>query len=349
MERDAHYTLVGLFVVIMLAAGFLFMGLFTEREYGGQYRQYAVHFNHTIDGLVVGSEVRYMGVKVGEVTNISLLTPPQNGQRVMAILNVDAATPVDTATVATLRTQGLTGIAFLGLTQDANVTAPQALARHNNSLPVIPAQQSELSTVIERLPALEQKLDAVLTAAGEVLNESNREEFAALLGNLRTASDGAPALVAGLQRNSDQLGDVITHIDDALSAVEGLIAHIDLAVGDVSSTVKDVGKTVKRADGTIMRLETELRSSMQALRSTLSSIRQTSEKIGGLTGNVNRVVMTNESRVNELFGQGGSDLQQLLQEAKQTAQAVRALSDKLEQNPSQIIYQPAPQGVELPR
>ena len=71
MERDTHYLIVGLFVLLTLVGGFFFAGLFYDKPVLNTQR-YAIHFGYSVDGLMRGSEVRYMGLKVGEVAAIAL-------------------------------------------------------------------------------------------------------------------------------------------------------------------------------------------------------------------------------------------------------------------------------------
>ncbi len=69
MERDAHYFMVGLFVIAMAVAGFFFAGLFYDKPYV-ETLDYDIHFDTPVEGLEKGSEVRYMGIKMGEVTQV---------------------------------------------------------------------------------------------------------------------------------------------------------------------------------------------------------------------------------------------------------------------------------------
>lgn len=301
MERDAHYFVVGLFVIVMAVAGFLFAGLFYEHVPDAAVTQYDIHFDTSVEGLEKGSEVRYMGVKVGEVTRVFLL--PGTAARVGIRIRVDAQTPVTRITVATLRQQGLTGLPFINLAQDSALGKPEPLkALAGQELPVIYTKPSDLDALLYNLPKLEQNLNQLVTSANEVLNAENRAHFAGLLKNLDTASADVPQLLTSLKQTSQQLQTLIGHVDAALK-----------------------------------RTERGLAGNMQELQATLASIRTTSQRLDTLVRDIDRVVVDNTGNV-----------QGLLTESRKMAAAIRRLSDSLEQNPSQIIYPPAPQGTELP-
>ena len=311
MERDTHYFVVGLFVIATAIAGALFAGLFYDEPYVST-QAYEVHFDTPVLGLEAGSEVRYMGIKKGEVTRVFLL--PDDPAKVGVDIAVEKDTPVSTATMAILQMQGLTGVPFLNLVQDVKKPHEALVEPEGGGLPVIPTKPTPMDALVDSLPDLERGLSALISSATEVLNEENRQNFAALLANLKTTSEGFPVFIASLQQTNTQLQALI-----------------------------------KRVDSTLAQSGKGLDANMQELQKTLISIRSTSQRLDKLLKDVDRVVVNNEGKVNELIGEGGENLKQLLNESRKTAAAIRQLGDRLEQNPSQIIYQPAPQGTELPR
>ena len=298
MERDTHYLIVGLFVLLTLVGGFFFAGLFYDKPVLNTQR-YAIHFGHSVDGLMRGSEVRYMGLKVGEVAAIAL--PSAGGHYVEVQIKVDSNTPVDTATVASLRQQGLTGVPFVNLTQDRQRKS-QPLSPSTDVLTVIPSQLSDMDALMQRLPLLSTKLDSLLDAANQALNAENRENLSGLLANLRETSDGLPDLVGSFQSTSRAIGTLTQHLD-----------------------------------GVLGRNEKGLNATVQQVQTTLSALQQTAKSIDTLAQNLDQVVVDNEGSI-----------QSLLSESRTMAASLRELGDSLKQNPSQIIYQPAPQGTELP-
>ncbi len=311
MERDTHYFLVGLFVIVTAVAGVLFAGLFYDKPYVDAVH-YDIHFDTPVEGLEKGSDVRYMGIKMGEVTQVFLL--PDNPARVAVRVMLETGTPVNAATVATLRQQGLTGVPFVNLAQDTAVKPEPLGVSAGNAFPVIPTKLTDMEAVIQQLPKLEQNLSTLVAAANEVFNPQNREHLAGLLENLHEASAGLPELIANLNQTSRELKVLVEHLD-----------------------------------GAVQRSEQGLAGNMKALQSTLASIKQTSQRVDKLVQDIDRVVVNNEGRVNELLGEGGENLKSVLDESRKAAVSVRQLSERLEQNPSQIIYQPVPQGTELPR
>ena len=79
MERDANYALVGLSTLI-LVLGIAIFGVWLARiSFNRDYALYDIIFQGPINGLSQGGEVRFNGIKVGEVTKIELYKPnPKN-------------------------------------------------------------------------------------------------------------------------------------------------------------------------------------------------------------------------------------------------------------------------------
>lgn len=299
MERDTHYFLVGLFVIVTAVAGFLFGGLFYEKP-TLVATTYAIHFATPVEGLAAGGEVRYMGIKVGEVASVSLL--PTAPVQVAVVVSLESTTPVDSATVAVLRQQGLTGVPFISLEQDRQRVAEPLAAVAGEAFPVIPTKPTEMGALMEKLPDLEQRLTTVLATVDKVLDEKNRQQFAELLQHLNAASAELPPLLHSLRQASD--------------ATPALF-------GNVGKTSQQLGVLAQQMGGAAHQMEK-------------------------LAADIDRILVNNEPHINGVLAEGGDNLKAVLDESRKTAVSIRQLGDSLRQNPSQILYQPAPQGTVLP-
>ncbi|MHB8426113.1 MAG: MlaD family protein, partial [Gammaproteobacteria bacterium] len=114
METKVNYVAVGIFVLLLgtaLIGGVLWISSGTA--YRAAYDTYLTYMNESVSGLSVSAPVRYRGVEVGRVRRIALA--PNDPEQVELTLDIERGTPVSQDTVATLRTQGLTGIAFVDL------------------------------------------------------------------------------------------------------------------------------------------------------------------------------------------------------------------------------------------
>lgn len=111
MTKNTVETLIGAMVLIV-AAGFLF---FVGQQTGisGQSAQYPITARfQSVEGVVIGSDVRMAGVKVGSVTGLTLDRETFLAEATMAIAS-DIKIPDDSS--ATVASEGLLGGAFVEL------------------------------------------------------------------------------------------------------------------------------------------------------------------------------------------------------------------------------------------
>ena len=78
MERNANYFLVGIISTVISIALIVFIVLLAGNKFSRGYDLYDIVFQGPVRGLAQGGEVHFNGIKVGEVTKISL--DPHNPQ-----------------------------------------------------------------------------------------------------------------------------------------------------------------------------------------------------------------------------------------------------------------------------
>jgi len=93
MESKAHYALIGTFVLLFLIAFVSFLAWFSNAQFDQQFDEYEVVFNGPVRGLSQGSEVRFNGLKVGDITGLRL--DSQDSNSVIADIQVNRDTPID--------------------------------------------------------------------------------------------------------------------------------------------------------------------------------------------------------------------------------------------------------------
>ena len=118
-----NYPLVGLFVLVFGAA--LIAGVLWLAAGGAIQKKYDLYVaieDESVAGLNLNAPVKYSGVDVGKVQEIRL--DPGNPQRVNLLFAIERGTPIKEDTVAVLKTQGLTGIAYVELSGGARDSPP---------------------------------------------------------------------------------------------------------------------------------------------------------------------------------------------------------------------------------
>jgi phospholipid/cholesterol/gamma-HCH transport system substrate-binding protein len=111
MEIKANYLLVGLSCIILLLVGAVSALWLANVRFAGHSDPYNIVFDGAVDGLIPGADVRFDGVKVGEVTGLDI--DPTNTGRVIVRTTVRSDAPVRRDSVATLESAGFTGNSYI--------------------------------------------------------------------------------------------------------------------------------------------------------------------------------------------------------------------------------------------
>ena len=126
-----------LFTLAVIAGVFGFV-FWVQNAGGGSERSvYRLVFSGSVSGLRPGAAVLFDGIRVGEVTKLSL--DPRDPRRIEALIAINRATPVRGDTKVALAFQGLTGQADVSLTGGAP-DAPVACRRRKDRRPFMPTR-----------------------------------------------------------------------------------------------------------------------------------------------------------------------------------------------------------------
>ena len=206
MESKVNFAVVGAFVLILgalLIGGILWLS--SGKSYRKAYDTYLIYMSESVSGLSLDAPVRYRGVQVGGVRRIALA--PGNAEQVQLTLDIEHGTPVKQDTVATLRVQGLTGIAHVELSGDSR-DAPPLKASPGEKYPVIRTGPSLMLRLDTAVTALLTNLNRSSENVNALLDEENRAALRRTLVNLERlsgtlANAELPQLLKRIQRSAD--------------------------------------------------------------------------------------------------------------------------------------------------
>jgi phospholipid/cholesterol/gamma-HCH transport system substrate-binding protein len=195
METRARFILVGLFAVVVIAAGFFFVYWLNNTGGLGERAIYRVRFEGSVAGLRPGAAVLFNGIRVGDVTRLQLNA--DNPSEVLVTISVERTTPVRADTKAGIDFQGLLGAASVSLVGGtAGATPPASRSGEPPVLAADPAASRDLTGAARETL---RRLDKVLTENADPLHDtltSLRTFSGALAGN----ADRVDTILSGLER-----------------------------------------------------------------------------------------------------------------------------------------------------
>jgi len=311
MERDANYTVVGAFVVLVALMAGLFVYWYSESHEHRNYARYEIYFEGSVSGLTKGGSVRYLGVDIGRV--VSLRIDSRAPSRVEVIVDVDADAPISSKTLAELSLQGVTGLLYIDLFQnDGRTQAAPPVASQN--YPVIRSARSTFDIFVSGLPELVAKVGEVAARASAVLSDRN---------------------VAALSNTIQNVDRAAARLPDTMADVARLVAELQHASADV------------RVVAANFRSLTE--DSGPEIRATAERVREVAENLASTSARLDQVLAENRQDVRSFARDGLPQIEALVRDGRAAADEFRDLARTLRENPSRLLYQPAPGGVTIPR
>jgi phospholipid/cholesterol/gamma-HCH transport system substrate-binding protein len=272
-----NYALVGAFVLVLGAA--LVAGVLWLASGGAWQKKFDVYLaieDESVAGLNLNAPVKYNGVDVGKVQAISLdSTNPKNVNLLFAI---ERGTPIKEDTIAVLKIQGLTGIAYVELS-GGSVASPPLQVIAGASYPVIRTSPSlsarlenVLSSVLAKLDNTSANLNAILSKENQAAFHSALTDVAAIARTIGARKDSIDAGLVDGARTLKNTAKASAGLDDLAQRIARSADAIGAMGTDVSKTSVSAGKTMDVVGADVKRLSTETLPELQRLLGELSTL-----------------------------------------------------------------------------
>jgi phospholipid/cholesterol/gamma-HCH transport system substrate-binding protein len=287
MENRAHALAAGLFTLLLGAALVLSLWWFSDGRVAT--REYLLVASGNVTGLNPEASVRYRGIPAGQVTDIRI--DPADPRHILVAIEISAELPITRGTRASLGYQGVTGLAYVQLTDSGEDPTPlegeagapprltlapglmdqltdttlDALQRFRAIADKIApffdeANLARLTATLERLESAAIGIDRTFADAPEtlaairaVLNPTNMERLAATLDNLERASAESGPAVSELRTLMKRLQGMAERVDAAAAtAGEGLL---DGTLPQLNTLLKELTVTSRRMGRLIEEVE----------------------------------------------------------------------------------------------
>lgn len=309
-----HYKL-GLFVIVGFAAAILAGVLFGGARIHKDTIRYHSYFNESVQGLDLGSPVKFRGVTIGNVSAIEI-APDHRSVNVVSELDSNhvkrmGLTEAGTAQGAEkfaipkdlraqLNSQGITGVKFVAIDFfDVKSNPPPDLPFKVPADHYIPAASSLMKnledTLTKALDRLPEMVDAVVTIMRRI--------------------DGLFATLES-QDVSGKAVATLGHADDVMATLQSTLGRIDK---------QDLGEKVATT-------LTELDVAVNKMNKVLDSL-------GGQKG-----LLASAQHATDSFGEVGragrgtqKDLETTLRDVSEAAESIRSLVNAIERDPDMLL------------
>jgi ABC-type transporter Mla subunit MlaD len=349
MAQRANYFKLGLFVIGAVVAGVAVLVIIGTGRWFTPRVTIETYFNESVQGLDIGSKMKYRGVVIGEVTRIGFTYNQYEldkamGERKRYVLveaqleprlvggkaAQDIASPASSAMEVErglrvrLAPQGITGTNYL----EVDYVDP--------STPVLP-----IDWVPEHIyiPSAPSTVTTFVNAASDILDRLHRLDIEGTVANLNkllvTTNDRIAALNPGeLQQRTERTLGKIESTLDALQAkklsdeAQGLIADLRQTNAELRGTL---------ASPEFKRLPQDASNALQAMRTLVSDPR-----LGQSVAHLERTL----GRLDRLFGGREADLAATLENLHQITDNLRDLTEDAKRYPANVLFGAPPRPLE---
>jgi phospholipid/cholesterol/gamma-HCH transport system substrate-binding protein len=227
---------VGAFTLLGIVLGLGFFVWLAKVQIDRVYTQYDIIFDSAA-GLGQSSAVRFNGIDVGKVLTIALdKTDPS---KVRVRIEVSAATPVRQGTEATLASQGVTGVAFVGLV-GGDVGAKRLPVNAATGIAEIPSKPTVVQGLLADAPDLLANATSALDDVRRFSTPENAAHIASILANLDEASGRLNAVVDDLTKAAASLSKAADNVSGFSDKLDTLADNANGALDDARKTLADV-------------------------------------------------------------------------------------------------------------
>lgn len=340
MEKLSYFK-IGIFVIsaaVIGIIGVVVLGVGTVLQKNALVETY---IDESVQGLDVGSPVKFRGVPVGRVEQISLTSAEYSTRRQYVLVRIAISSnmfqfPVNDPNSPALKSeldrgfrirlaaQGLTGVAYLEtdyLDPDRN---PPLEIDWQPYYPYIPSTRSritQLSEAVERIvsnigdiniPQLSESIEKSLAAMTKVADSANLEKIGsqanALLSEVRATNRHMNALVSSPELKATMV-DASAAVGLARQIVERAEKPLNQMLADLPQASESLNRLVKRLD-----------SVSNDLPDTTAQLRQTLQRLNRLIANQQR------------------DLETTVDNLRAVSENMKEVTDNSKKYPSQVLF-----------
>jgi phospholipid/cholesterol/gamma-HCH transport system substrate-binding protein len=310
MERSAHYALVGLISVLLFMAAVVFVFWLARFQLTRQYDVYDVDFKGPVNGLSVGGEVYFNGIKVGQVTKLSL--DKRDPNRVVARIRTSSDAPVRVDSIGDLEPLGITGVNFIQISAG---TVSKPLLKDTvpaNEVPVIRTKEGALESLL-------QGGGDVLTRTVEALDRVNRLLSDENITNVAGTLNDVHAVADEMKTQRTMLAD----LDATLKSVDQTAQHIQ--------TLADSSNALVNGDG----------------RKALHSLEGAADEIKAAASDTRAVLAKIQGPAGSFAENGLPRISTAIQSLQTATDSLNRVLSEIEQNPRAFIDKPGAKEVTL--
>ncbi len=329
MSKTASPTVIGIFTLLGLILAAAALILFGSGKYFKKTHNILLYFEKSANGLQIGSDVRFAGVRIGSVKSINVIFDRKENRKILPVLvelgeqdlhliNTEAGGGIDFSTfegVAKAVQEGLRG----GMKQQSLLTGQ--LYIEFDIAPETPGYiyDEKRETHYPVVPTVGTEIDELIAGIGNGLKKFNALDLAGAMGDFREVLVKAKEQIASL--NFKEINDNVVGITTdvrRLTSNEKLTA----AISNLDAALIQIDQLTTKANTKFDPLMTDLEAVIAKADAGLAKMHEATQSISDMSNPRSPVLLR---------------MQNVLQEVERASRALKELSVDLKRSPNALI------------
>jgi phospholipid/cholesterol/gamma-HCH transport system substrate-binding protein len=340
MEKFSYFK-IGIFVisaVVIAIIGVVVLGVGTIFQKKSIVETY---IDESVQGLDVGSPVKFRGVPVGRVEQISLTSAEYSTRREYVLVRVSISSnmfqfPVNDPKSPQLKQaldrgfririapQGLTGVAYLEADYLDPERNPPLEIDWQPYYPYIPSTRSritQLSEAVERIlrnfsdidiAQLSQTIDKSLVAMTKLAENANLDKIGAQ----------ANALLNELRETNRQINTLVSN------------PELKTTIADASATAGRARQIIERAEKPVNQMLTDLPQATESLSRLVKRLDSVATDLPETSSQLRQTIQ----RMNRLLANQQRDIEKTMDNLRAVSENMKEITDNSKKYPSQVLF-----------
>ncbi|MFA5904515.1 MAG: MlaD family protein [Desulfobacula sp.] len=354
MTQKANFFKLGLFVLIAFGLGAAFLIIFGAGQFFKKELLVETCFNESVQGLSIGSEVKYKGIQIGSVKSITSAASvyKTKSDYVLVVMALEEGISLgqtgDSAEervqnairdglVIRLSFKGLTGVGYLETDYATKNPGDDLVISWTPGNIYIPSQRSSMkqfgdsmTQILDSLAAMNVKgitkdIETLLKTLDNKANDFDINNIsllaASLLKELKETNQKISKAV-----ETDKINSVLDDAKASFSELRGIVESSRAPLGSaINDFQKAAGSTKNMADN----LEQKLSPKMDSLSGNLDKL---VENLSAASGLIEHMVWLNSDRV-----------KLIMENLETTSENLKQMSKDIKQYPGRLIFENPPE------
>ncbi len=340
MEKFSYFK-IGIFVISAVVIGIIGVVVLGVGTIFQKKSIVETYIDESVQGLDVGSPVKFRGVPVGRVEQISLTSAEYATRREYVLVRVSISSnilpfPVNDPRSPQLKQaldrgfririapQGLTGVAYLEADYLEPERNPPLEIDWQPEYPYIPSTRSritQLSEAVERIlrnfsdidiAQLSQTIDKSIVAITKLAENANLDKIGAQ----------ANALLSELRQTNRQINTLVSN------------PELKTAVADVSASAGRTRQIIERAEKPINQMLTDLPQATESLNRLVKRLDSAASDLPQTSSELRQTIQ----RMNRLLANQQRDIEKTMDNLRAVSENMKEITDNSKNYPSQVLF-----------